>query len=104
MAVQHVLRNSVLKTIEDEMAFALGTDLHIVDHGAGDCPVLLRHLFAGNNQLVEVHGPDVTKMNIQTQGLADVGIVWMQRPNEILLKCAGGTPSVSKHKRHLLLL
>ena len=89
--------NSVLKTIEDEMAFAFGTDVHIVNHGAGDCPVLLRNVFASNNLLVEAgHGPNVTKINIQTQGLADVGIVWMQSPNEILLKCAGGTPSVSK--------
>ena len=89
--------NSVLKTIEDEMAFAFGTDVHIVNHGAGDCPVLLRNVFASNNMLVEAgHGPNMTKINIQTQGLADVGIVWMQRPNEILLKCAGGTPSVRR--------
>jgi hypothetical protein len=70
--------------------------VHIVNHGSGDCPALLRNLFAGNNQLVEVHGPDVTKIKIRTHTGADVGTVWMQRPNEILMKCAGGTPSVSK--------
>ena len=96
MAAQPALHNSTLKTIENEMAFALGIDVHIVNHGSGDCPALLRNLFAGNNQLVEVHGPDLTKFNIRTQAGADVGIVWTQRPNEILMKCAGGTPSVRK--------
>ena len=90
------MHNSTLKTIQDEMAFALGIDVHVVNHGSGDCPALLRNVFAGDNQLVEVHGPDLTKFNIRTQAGADVGIVWTQRPNEILMKCAGGTPSVSQ--------
>ena len=96
MAAQPVLPNSTLKTIENEEAFARGIDLHVFNHGSGDFPALLRNVFPGNDQLVEVHGPDLSKFNIQTQAGADVGIVWTQRPNEILMKCAGGTPSVRK--------
>jgi hypothetical protein len=86
---QPIMANCVLKTI--------GTDVHIVNRGSGDCPILLRNAFAGNNQLVEYgQGSNVTRINIQTQALAEVGNVWLGRPNEILLKCAGGTPSVRR--------
>ena len=95
MAVQPDLHNSRLQTIENGVYFALGTDVHVFNHGSGDFPALLRHLFAGNDQLVEVHDPDdLSKFNIRTQAGADVGIVWTPRPNEILMKCSGGTPSV----------
>ena len=93
--------NCTLYTIEDGIAFGLGADVRIVNHGAGDVPIMMRNTFANNHLLVESgHGPTVQKINIQTPGLAHVGIVWLERPNEILLECVGGTPSVSKEERH----
>ena len=68
MAVQPDLHNSRLQTIKNGVYFALGTDVHVFNHGSGDFPALLRHLFAGNDQLVEVHDPDdLSKFNIRTQ-------------------------------------
>jgi hypothetical protein len=104
MAAQPALHNSTFKTIENEEAFARGIDLHVFNHGSGDFPALLRNVFPGNDQLVEIRGPDLTKFNIKTQAGANVGIVWTQRPNEILMKCAGGTPSVRKKATFVPLL
>jgi hypothetical protein len=95
MALQPNMQRSSFYTAEDGVYLALGTEAHVFNHGSGDFPALLRHLFAGNDQLVEIHDPDdLSKFNIRTQAGADVGIVWTPRPNEILMKCSGGTPSV----------
>ena len=96
MALQPDMQRSSFYTAEDGVHLALGTDAHVRNHGSGDCPLLLRSLFAGNNHLVEIPDPnDLSKIKIRTQAGADVGIVWTQRPDELLMKCAGGTPSVS---------
>ena len=97
MALQPDLAHSVLKAIENGVPFGQRTDMQFVDHGNGIVPVLLRDAFPGDHLLVERgHGPGVEKINIPTQDFADIVIVWLQRPNEILLKCAGTTPSVRK--------
>ena len=96
MALQPNMQRSRFYTAEDGVYLALGTEAHVFNHGSGDFPALLRSLFAGNAQLVEIHDPDdLSKFNIRTQAGADVGIVWTQRPDELLMKCAGGTSSVS---------
>ena len=90
------MQRSSLSTAEDGVFLARGTEVHVRNHGAGDVPLLLRSQFAGNNQMVEIQDPEnLSKVNIRTQAGADVGIVWTQRPDELLIKCAGGTPSVS---------
>jgi hypothetical protein len=96
MALQPNMQRSSFYTVEDGVYLARGIEAHVFNHGSGDVPLLLRSQFAGNNQLVEIHDPDdLSKFNIRTQAGADVGIVWTQRPDELLMKCAGGTPSVS---------
>ena len=96
MALQPNMQRSSFSTAEDGVYLALGTEAHVRNHGSGDVPLLLRSLFAGNNDLVEIHDPDdLSKFNIRTQSGADVGIVWKKRPDELLMKCVGGTPSVS---------
>ena len=103
MAAQPNLANTTVHSIEDGQAFCAGVDVRIVNHGSGDVPVLFRNTYAHDHLLVELgHGPTAEKINIQTPGLADVGIVWLGRPNEILLKCVGGTPSVSNKSDTLL--
>ena len=90
------MQRSSFYTVEDGVYLARGIEAHVFNHGSGDVPLLLRSQFAGNNQLVEIHDPDdLSKFNIRTQAGADVGIVWTQRPDELLIKCAGGTQSVS---------
>jgi hypothetical protein len=96
MALQPNMQRSSFYTVEDGVYLARGIEAHVFNHGSGDVPLLLRSQFAGNNQLVEIHDPEnLSKVNIRTQAGADVGIVWTQRPDELLIKCAGGTPSVS---------
>jgi hypothetical protein len=96
MELQPNMQRSSFYTAEDGVYLARGIEAHVFNHGSGDVPLLLRSQFAGNNQLVEIHDPDnLSKVNIRTQAGADVGIVWTQRPDELLMKCAGGTPSVS---------
>ena len=103
MAAQPNLANTTVHSIEDGQAFCAGVDVRIVNHGSGDVPVLFRNTYAHDHLLVELgHGPTAEKINIQTPGLADVGIVWLGRPNEILLKFVGGTPSVSNKSDTLL--
>ena len=89
------MQHSSLSTAEDGVFLARGTEVHVRNHGSGDVPLLLRSQFANNNQMVEIQDPEnLSKVNIRTQAGADVGIVWTQRPDELLIKCAGGTPSV----------
>ena len=96
MALQPDMQRSSVYTVEDGVYLARGIEAHVFNHGSGDVPLLLRSQFAGNNQLVEIHDPEnLSQVNIRTQAGADVGIVWTQRPDELLMKCAGGTPSVS---------
>ena len=90
------MQRSSFYTVEDGVFLARGIEAHVFNHGSGDVPLFLRSQFAGNNQLVEIQDPEnLSKVNIRTQAGADVGIVWTQRPDELLIKCAGGTPSVS---------
>ena len=89
------MQRSSFYTVEDGVFLARGIEAHVFNHGSGDVPLFLRSQFAGNNQLVEIQDPEnLSKVNIRTQAGADVGIVWTQRPDELLIKCAGGTPSV----------
>ena len=90
------MQRSSFYTVEDGVFLARGIEAHVFNHGSGDVPLFLSSQFAGNNQLVEIQDPEnLSKVNSRTQAGADVGIVWTQRPDELLIKCAGGTPSVS---------
>ena len=98
------MQRSSFYTVEDGVFLARGIEAHVFNHGSGDVPLFLRSQFAGNNQLVEIQDPEnLSKVNIRTQAGADVGIVWTQRPDELLIKCAGGTPSVSTNEPLILL-